>query len=202
LNATPPLTKTALLAEASAVLERAGYAEVKRELGEPLERISARLYEDEYAIAALAVYETWSELRDRWEDAQGALVKLISSSLDEGEPKAWEGYLVLLTPSITPLDDGIIADDIRRNVRHVRKLVGTGTELAAIDVSAILRPLLKLEPETVLAEERQSMLALLPSRLSHYGIDEQVTKTLVDAFDHQQPLVERLHVHLNHADGS
>ena len=63
-----------------------------------------------------------------WLQAQAALVDLISAFFHRSDAKAWEGYLVLLTPSVLPHDAALEVTEIRRNTTHVRKLVATGDE--------------------------------------------------------------------------
>ena len=59
---------------------------------------NARVFEDPFGVVCIAVFDTWQELDADWPDAQAAVVELLSEHVSAGEPKAWEGYLVLLTP--------------------------------------------------------------------------------------------------------
>lgn len=192
-----PFTTTTLLAAASDVLENAGYRPVPEERIGSWPRPSARVYEDPYSIAALAVYDTWGDLANSWLDAQGALADLISSYFTRGDAKSWEGYLVLLTPSVLPADAQLEAADIRANTRHVRKLIATGDELRSVgDVSRTLLPLLPLEPATLAAPDG-SALDLLPELLGRRGIDPAAVQVAINAFRSQEPLMERLHEFLD-----
>src|SRR5207249_5630710 len=93
-------TITDLLAAATELLVSAGYKRVSDVEWETLFGSNSRVFEDPYGIVAVVAYDTWGDLSSRWVDAQGALVELISKYVKGSEPKAWEGYLVLLTPSI------------------------------------------------------------------------------------------------------
>lgn len=195
-----PFTTTTLLAAAADVLENSGYRPVPRERIGSWPSPNARVYEDPYSIAALVAYDTWGDLAGGWLDAQGALVELISSHFTRGDAKTWEGYLVLLTPSVVPRDAQLQVADIRTNTRHVRKLVATGGEVRSVgDVSRALLPLLPLQPETVAAPE-ESALDLLPELLGHRGIDRAAVQVVIDAFRSQEALVERLHGFLNRTE--
>jgi hypothetical protein len=92
------LTASSVLASAHEILEHAGYKRVAQDRVGSWSIPDVRVYEDAYNVAAILVFRTWSELVSRWTDAQGALVDLISNYIAAGESKAWDGYLVLLTP--------------------------------------------------------------------------------------------------------
>lgn len=154
---------------------------------------SVRLFEDRYGIVALVVYDTWSALSFDWPEAQAALVTVISKHFSRSEAKAWEGYLVLMTPGPLPSTDSEIAGQIRYDTHRVRKLLATGDDLSSIaDVRRVLLPLLPLESELQL-EEQASVLDLLPSLLSNRNIETGPVQALIQAYLEQQPLVEALH---------
>lgn len=189
-----PLTSTSLAAAAADGLERAGYKVAATEGA--WHASWGRVYEDPYSIVAVAVFETWGALQDQWLALQSALAGLIAENFAKAEPKAWEGYLVLLTPSIVPSEFRAEATDIRRNTQHVRKLLGTGDEMATLsDVDRVLLPLLPL-PETEGGEAPANALTLLPAILSEQGISQDAVETVVQAFTSQQPLLEHLHERL------
>jgi hypothetical protein len=191
-----PFTATTLVAAASDVLEGAGYQLVGPEREGEWPRPGARVYEDPYSVVALIVYETWADLSESWLEAQAALVELISTHFTRGEAKSWEGYLVLVTPSVLPSDARLDAIAIQRNTAHVRKLLATGDELRTIDdVASVLLPLLPLEPSQSLAEPR-SALDLLPELLARRAISEESVKVAIQAFVEQQPVIERLHARI------
>lgn len=188
-----PFTTTTLLAAASDVLQGAGYRRVSEERVRAWPPPAPRIYEDPYSVAALVVYDTWGDLATGWVDAQAALVELISSHFSAGDAKTWEGYLVLMTPSVLPREAQLEAVDVRSNTRHVRKLVATGEEIRTVgDMSRMLLPLLPLEP-AVVGAPHGSAIDLLPELLSRRGLDRQTVEVLVTAFRNQEPLVERVH---------
>jgi hypothetical protein len=196
-----PFTTTTLLAAAADILEGSGYRPVPRDRIGSWPGPGARVYEDPYSVAALVAYDTWGDLAVGWLDAQAALVELISSYFARGEAKTWEGYLVLLTPSVLPRAAQLQAADIRTNTRHVRKLVATGDDVRSVgDVSRTLLPLLPLEPEAGAAPEA-SALDLLPDLLGAKGIDRAAVQVAIDAFRSQESLVERLHEFLSKTVG-
>lgn len=55
------------------------------------------IFEDIRSIIGLILYSTWPELDTNWELAQAAMAARISAHGRRADPKAWDGYLVLLT---------------------------------------------------------------------------------------------------------
>jgi hypothetical protein len=184
-------TTTDLIAAASQVLLEGGYRQITGqfpEWGTP----SSRLFEDEYSVVGIAVFETCKELLQTWPDVQAVLVEVISRHVGSQESKSWDGYLVLLTPALAPSESAAL-EAVRYDTTRLRKLVATGDELKlSIDVERILRPLLPLHPERAVLGQ-QSALDLLPRLLAAQQIPEEVTRVLVEAFQQQSPLLERLH---------
>jgi hypothetical protein len=189
------LTMTDLLAAVSEYLCGGGYQRIgDAGRGEwPTE--SVRLFEDPYGIVAVVVYDTWHDLLSGWIDAQDALVQLISRHISKSDAKAWDGYLVLLTPGVMASDTRNEATQIRYDTGRVRKLLATGDDLKSLaDVERALLPLLPLEPELEL-EEQESVLDMLPNLLSTRGIPDDVVRVVIEAFSEERPLVERLHAY-------
>lgn len=187
------VTATELLAYASKTLEEHGYRRVNLDLNHDWRTVNARLFEDDYAIVAIVVYETWKDLSSNWADAQALLVELISRYITSYDPKSWEGYLVLLTPSPVGKQDRSEIIRIRYDISRVRKLIATGDEIKTLeDVKQALLPLLPLQVETV-EQVGESVLAILPNLLSKRGLPEQAIRVVVDAFLGQRPIVESLH---------
>ena len=187
------LTPTELLAASADVLGRAGYKHATASASSDWPELTSRLFEDSYGIVAVLVYETWAELADTWADAQAALVQTMSAYIRANEPKAWDGYLVLLTGGVSGDTVNSRADDIRRNTTRVRKLVGTGDEIKSIsDVESVLLPLLPLDLGKTIANQ-PSILDLLPGILARHGVAHETTDALISAFRDQEPIMERLH---------
>jgi hypothetical protein len=185
------LTTSQLIASATQVLEAGGYLAVSPP--EDWQEKSSRLFEDVYGIVCVVGYDTWGELASTWQDAQGRFVDLISEHLARPEPKAWEGYLVLLTPGIEPRDARSQIAEIRYDTNRVRKIVATGDELQTLDdVEDVLLPLL---PLSVSGQNGggAALLDRLPELLSTRGIEVPVAKVVVEAFVANQSMLERLH---------
>lgn len=189
------LTAEALLAEAHELLERGGYRvlrDVEEMLGIPSER--GFLAEDKYGIVCVAVYRTWSDLSSAWPETQTALVAAISRQFTRAEAKAWDGYLVLLTPASLGPEAREEADQIRYDTSRIRKLVATGEDLTALsDVERVLLSLMPLESAEATIEDDASLLAVLPDLLAQGGIDHTAVHTVVEAFRRREPLLEALH---------
>lgn len=183
-------TTSQLIAAASELLESGGYNPVPPTDGwNP----NSRLFEDPYGIVAVVAYETWRDLAETWPDAQGRLVELISSHLRRPEPKSWDGYLVLLTPSAAPFASRAEVVEIRYDTTRVRKLVATGDELETLDgIQQTLLPLLPLEAEPRLAGGL-ALLERLPDLLAARGINAEAAHTVVEAFVANESILERLH---------
>ena len=117
---------------------------------------------------------------------------MISSQVGREEAKSWDGYLVLLTPSVAPSESARL-EAVRYNTTRLRKLVATGDDLQSpTDVERVLRRLLPLSPESANLSP-ESALDLLPKLLADQGIPKDTTELIVDAFRKQSPLLERLH---------
>ncbi len=185
------LTSTELMVAASQVLVAGGYQRVTRSFPD-WDTPTSRLFEDEYNVVGIAVFDTCAELLRVWSDLQGALANVISSHIGRGESKSWDGYLVLLTPAAVPSEEAGL-DAVRYDTTRLRKIVATGSDLhTATDIERVLRPLLPLAAERVLPSGG-STLELLPDLLAEHGIPRKTTEVLLDAFRQQAPLLERLH---------
>lgn len=192
---TAPLTTSSLRAAAKEALLSAGYQQIPNPDGWGLDH--GDVYEDPYSIVGMGVFDTWSALSAGWLDLQVELARLISDNFARAEPKAWEGYLVLLTPSIVPSDAQQDANDIRRDTQHLRKLLGTGDDITAVaQVRRLLFPLLPLEVPAAGAGVGDA-LTMLPQILGEQDIDPGSVQVAVEAFSSQQPIVERLHEYLH-----
>jgi hypothetical protein len=185
-----PLTGTQLMATASTTLTRGGYRPI--ETGLPAWNTpTTRLFEDEYNIVGIVVFETCAELVRMWPDYQGELVTVMSKHLGRNESKSWDGYLVLMTPSVAPSED-VEVHEIRQNTNFLRKLVGTGDNLVtSIDVERLLRPLLPIRLRNTTVEPR-SVFDLLPDLLQREGITSSTTEAVLLAYREQRPLMEAL----------
>lgn len=190
MNSTSP-TPTGLLAKATSLLTDAGYVAVTAKHADWSTQTS-RVFEDKYNIVGLVVFPTCHELLASWLKLQESLVHFISRHVMATEGKAWDGYLVLLTPATVP-SERIAVESIRYDTARLRKLVATGEELSSdSDVERVLRPLLPMPPSTGVTTS-DSILSLLPSLLSEHQIPTQVTEELVAAFTARTSLMEGVH---------
>ncbi len=186
-----PNTATGLLAKASAVLSDGGYRLIT-EVGAEWASATTRLFEDAYNIVGVVVFPTCGELLDFWPEQQESLVRLMSQHVAANEGKAWDGYLVLLTPGSAPSERERLKA-VQYDTTRLRKLVATSDDLASEgDVERVLRPLLPLAAANV-SLHHNSTLQLLPQLLAVQDIPEAITAAVVQAFSEQAPLMERLH---------
>jgi hypothetical protein len=197
MNADRSLTATEIVAGASSQLTDAGYRRIAGDALQDWPLSNARLYEDRYGIVAVVVYETWEHLRTDWPEAQGALVTFISRHISRSEPKAWDGYLVLMTPGIRGSEGQEEWMRIRYNTSRVRKLIATGEELRTLaDVRSTLLPVLPVEIERHVIELDGSVLALVPPILEkHKKVPPDAAEAVVAAFRQQRNMLKALHDH-------
>lgn len=187
------LTGTQLLAAATETLNGGGYEQVSVPLPDAQTGDLSRLFEDAYGIVSIHVYESWRQLTEQWHVAQGELVDVISGHLTRPEPKAWEGYLVLLTPGLLPATDKSRINELRYDTNRVRKLVATGDDLGTLEsVRLTLLPLLPLTLDTRVGDQTP-LLERLPELLTGSGVPAALTRVVVDAFLGNDSMVERLH---------
>jgi hypothetical protein len=188
------LTVPTVLSAATEALTRpaAGYSLVRDEHTRRWPTEAARVFEDPFSVVAVVVFETWGALVAGWQEAQTTLVELISEHVASVEAKAWDGYLVLLTPSSHGGDQEAI-DAIRYDMSRARKLVAAAPELQTIsDVDRVLLPLLPLVADGEIEPPRSAM-DLLEETLVAQGINDRLVRGLLEAFAEQRPLLERVH---------
>lgn len=189
------VTVTSLAGEAARVLEGAGFKVAQQSTTWKWKATAAKVYEDSYSVVCVAVYETWAELSSGWTEDQATLVGLISAHFARSEAKAWDGYLVLFTPSVVPVAEHLTAVGIRRNTLHVRKLFAAGDELWSLaSVRRTLLPLLPLDNHETL--EARNVLDALPPLLAEHGIDEEAARVAIEAFRGQRPILGDIHGYL------
>ncbi len=186
-----PLTATEILATVTSAMRSGGYSEVDDLTGNWRDRL-ARVFEDDYNVVGVVVFDSLGRLLSGWPDFQGELVDLISRGIGKAEAKAWDGYLVLLTPGISSIAQREIME-IRRDTRRTRKLVATGDDLRQLaDAERVVRSLLPLNVNTTVRDS-VSALDLLPDLLAAHDIRPETTANLLDAFTANSPMMPRIH---------
>lgn len=187
------LSGTQLLAAASQVLASSGYAGAPMPSEDSAQAYASRVFEDRYGIVAVCVFNSWGSLVQDWPVAQGQLVALMSETLRRPEPKAWEGYLVLMTPGLMPLGDRTLINRMRADTNRVRKLVADGDELSTLeDIRTFLLPLVPLEMDESLSGGKD-LLESLPELLQEQGVLPRVTEIALQAFAENASIFQRLH---------
>lgn len=149
-----------------------------------------RTFEDRLSVVGVVFFDTWQALDAGWIEAQGALVEFMSTRLTRSDPKAWEGYLILFTSDEAP--DALAVDRVRRDTTRLRKLVTTGSEVQSIvGVGDALLPVLPLELDGG-ASDAGRILDRLPQLLAPSGIDPELTRRVVVAFDENRSPMEEI----------
>lgn len=180
-----------LLRAARDVLLSCGYTELFSDEGEPTD--GARTFENAYNYVMVVAFETWRDLRGSWTSYQAIAAEAMTKRVKRDDPKAWDGYLVLLTTSPIPLEQGAVANDIRSDVSRLRKLLGTGEDIRNLsDVKKTLLPLLPMSPVAGFVGETSGLDALARI-LERHGIPGGATEEIVKAFKAQEPLLPKLH---------
>ncbi|MBJ7594039.1 MAG: hypothetical protein JF886_04120 [Candidatus Dormibacteraeota bacterium] len=191
----PTFNLDTLMGTASDILERAGYR--RRDAVDVPGSTESTLFEDPYGVVLASGYDSWTSLLETWTEAQGVLVEIMSQYLTASEPKAWDGYLVLLTPSALDPELESKINEVRADTTRVRKLVPVSGQLRdATDVERVLLPLLPLAMEMEKLNDATAV-DLLPELLARKDIDPVHTRLLINAMANQDPLVQTLHVELN-----
>jgi hypothetical protein len=184
------LTPSQLLGAASEMLAEGGYSVVSTPTAWAG---TTRVFEDPYGIVALHIYETWAQLTDAWEIAQGELVDLISDHFTRSAPKAWEGYLALFSLGPVPSGEWTKVTELRYDTNRVRKLVATREELQTLDdVRTALLPLLPLDSKAI-GPAGGGILDSLPSLIADKRLSQHMVEEAIDAYNSNQSIVERLH---------
>lgn len=190
---TIELSGTQLLAAASQVLASSGYAGAPMPSDDSAQAYASRVFEDRYGIVAVCVFDSWGSLVRDWPVAQGQLVALMSETLRRPEPKAWEGYLVVMTSGLMPVGDRTLINRMRADTNRVRKLVAAGDELGTLaDIRTFLLPLVPLEMDEALSGQGD-LLESLPELLQEHGVMPQVTEIVLQAFAANESIFQRLH---------
>ncbi len=184
-------TPTGLIARATEILMQGGYRQIT-DAGGCWNTSTGRLFEDPYNVVGVVVLNTCSEILSSWPDLQESLVDVISRHVTAAEGKAWDGYLVLLTPGMAPSERAAI-EGLRYDTSRLRKLVATGEDLSAdAEVERVLRPLLPMKMGAVQLKQ-DSTLSMLPSLLKALNIPQPLTEALIKAYSDQASLMECLH---------
>jgi hypothetical protein len=140
-------------------------------------------------VVGVVVFDTWQQLNTEWPDAQAAMVDLLSAHVGSTEPKAWEGYLLLLSPGSAGQDRSPL-DRIRYDVTRLRKLVADGAELEDLDaLERVLAPLLPLASDPTLERAPDPPLELLRHELEGRNLPPGAVASLIAAFEQQEPLL-------------
>lgn len=189
------LTTTEITGQVKRTLRDAGYDQHSAPPGR-WDAPNHLLYEDDYGIVGVVIFESISLLLIDWTTAQGALVHMMSQHITRAQPKSSEGYLVLLTGAAPQEGREYYVNKevnaIRYNTSRVRKLVGTGVSLNTVDdVKRVLDPLLPLDISND-EKEAVSVLDLLPELLSD-DVSEEITKAVTEAYLQLNSPIDALH---------
>lgn len=186
------LTSTSLIGTSNEFLVQSKYYDITPDHPQFWQLQNTRLYEDEYGIVCLVVYETFSDLLNDWEIAQMNLVDIISENIPSNEPKVWDSYLLLLTPSKVSNREKI--NEIRSDTTRTRKIVATGNRLnTRDDVETVLSPILPLDTGTLDDETIDIMELITRNIASKSDIKTEYIREIINAYEAHEPMIEKLH---------
>jgi len=154
------------------------------------------------------IFPTLGELVAEWQDGQSAVTDLIGSNVVDIQYKAWDGYLLLITPAPASNEWGAELNEIRANTRRLRKLIVTGDDfdISETEVQMLVRlreklaPLIPVQLDSI--GEATDPLADLPDRLAREGINRQHVLTILEARSAGEPMVSALHESLVSSTGA
>lgn len=190
-EAKSPFSSVALMAAATDTLAECGYDVSGSDPFEEVD-VDSRIFEDEYSVVLVSVLASWDELQQHWRRLQARFIELLSEHIPRTAAKAWEGYLVLLTPGLAGREARPQIESIRYDTERLRKIVATGEELeTSADVGRVLAPLVPINVEPFL--EACDSSEELERVLVESGVTEPLARELVEAFDAQDSLLECLY---------
>lgn len=196
-NSNVHITVSSLINEAERCLEEGGYKVSRDVVGLELPQDHVLLAEDHFGIVSVMVFETASELVSFWINAQDWFVHLLSQKLRKHDPKIWEGYLLLLTPTPASTESRHIIEDIEKDTSFIRKMVASGDDLQILgDIERFMLPLLPIKSVNITLDA-ESLLENLSQLLTARDVDERVVEVLVRAFKQQDALLESIYHYIS-----
>lgn len=158
----------------------------------------AGVYEDVYSFIGVAWFSSVQEMAARWASVQEELWRVAALAPGRLGVKAWDGYLVLITPEAIPTSLASEISSIRSDTRRLRKIVLTGDDIdegspvsVAASVRRALTPILPIMigPTATILDP----VATLPARLAPTGIGLPILEEVVAAYRRGEPMVQALH---------
>jgi len=162
------------------------------------------VFEDEYAVIAICAFDSVEELVSGWGVMQDHVVEFMNAHVVSTDPKAWDGYLVLIANGGVSETLAAEVSLIRTDTRRVRKLVLTAEDLAArspdhLDITSKVRralaPILDLALDSTLG--RTNPLETIQSRIGPGAGKNVDLDLLVASYNEGSSLMESLHVQVN-----
>lgn len=189
------VTTTNLLSAAREVLTRSSFSEVTAYELSGIDSSNQCLFEDPYSLVAISIFETWRDLADHWKNIQASFVELISDHIPRDEGKIWDCYLLLWTPGLVPIRELPTKRRIQYDTGRVRKLVTSGDDIQELaDVETALLPLLPIV-EHVIESTQAGVLDRIPEFLESNELPKIIIRSVVQAFEKNDSLVESIHKH-------
>lgn len=183
------------LASVRELLSRGGASEIPVPgIGSQL----AALYEDQYSFIGVSWFASVGQMTTDWPTAQEELWRAATLAPGRLGPKAWDGYLVLLTPETIPPSLASIVTSIRSDTRRLRKIVISGDDIdvtsPVLMAASIRRALTPILPISIVKSARiLDPVATLPERLLPTGIERSILEQVISAYRRGEPMVPALH---------
>lgn len=143
---------TDLLHECAIALGDAGFSTNKVEVpaGETPSTIATLSFEDATVIGFIIAYDTVDELIARWKSDGDRVAIRHRAALQAAKQKAWNTYLVLLSPEAADFGQSLVLGQIEEDLEAMRKITKSGVTGPAGAHNALL-PLLPFRAAPALA---------------------------------------------------
>lgn len=180
------------------VLTHAGFDRLASQLTNRSDWLS-NVYEDSLCFVAVSLFSDVDALIRDWQSAQEELTSLLQRYPAHIGAKAWDGYLVLVTPD--RLSSLTVAEitAIRSNTKRLRKLVLCDEDTIDSDrksdlIARIARGLSPVLPLTLPTKRHYvNPLGSLADRLKVAGLTSGQIASVVDAYNSGMPIMSALH---------
>ena len=197
------ISRTALLAELESIFGNHGYKTAKAQTNWPPVKEILLVAEDEYGVVAVSIFESTTELIERWTEAQGETVELFGNAISHTDAKWWEGYLILISLGQTiGADEKACLDEIRRDTSRIRKFVFTGSDLTSINsISRLVSPLLPMSPDFGASTPSTESVDEFYKEVAGQRIEQQALEVVLETYRKGDSILQSLDTWL-HGDSA
>ncbi len=102
------------------------------------------MFENDSVLGFVLVFQNASTLISSWQEVSGRVIESVQLSLRRASDKAWNAYLVMLTPEKENYGLQVTLATIEENLIGTRKIVRSGVSKAE-DIDLAMLPLVKIQ---------------------------------------------------------